>query len=177
MPDKAKFKALIHYVCAQAPSLLSLGATKLNKILWFAERDCYLRGEPLSQVPFIKLQLGPVPSGMENYLDELQSDGILKIRDTEWRGKPKREFISLVDPNLEGFSRSQISLINLAIQSICLGQTAKSISDISHDEVWELARIGEEIPYYAAFGKRGEIGEEDIVWASQQLRELSMEAP
>jgi Protein of unknown function (DUF4065) len=173
--DREKFKLLIHYVCAQAPSLLSLGATKLNKILWFAERDCYLRGEPISQVPFIKLPLGPVPRGMDDYLAELQAEGLIEVRDTEWNGKPKKEFISLREPVLNGFTISQVSLINSAIQSICRRHTANSISDISHDEIWELARIGEEIPYYAAFGKRGEIKEEDIVWANQQLAELGLD--
>jgi Protein of unknown function (DUF4065) len=176
MPDRSKFKALIHYVCAQAPSLLSLGAVKLNKILWFSERDCYLRGEPISQVPFIKLQHGPVPKGMERYLDELQEDGALLVRDTEWNGKPKREFISLREPSVDGFTSRQVSLINHAIHSICRGHSADSISKVSHDEIWDLAQMGEEIPFYAAFGKRGEIKEEDIVWAKQQMQELGLAA-
>jgi hypothetical protein len=153
-----------------------LGATKLNKILWFAERDCYLRGEPISEVPFIKLQHGPVPKSMAQYLRELEDEGALVVRDTEWKGKPKREFISRREPSLEGFTASQVSLINRAIQSICVSHTADSISRISHDEIWDLARMGEEIPLYAAFGKRGEISEEDIVWAKQQMQELGIAA-
>jgi hypothetical protein len=174
MPDRAKFKALIHYICAQAPSRLSLGATKLNKILWFSERDSYLRGEPISQVPFIKGKFGPVPKGMDTYLRELEESGVLLVRATEWKGDPKKEFISLRDPSLEGFSVGQVSLINHAIQAICLFHSAESISDVSHDEIYDLAKMGEEIPYYAAFGKRGEITEVELDWAKQQMKELGL---
>lgn len=172
MADREKFKALIHYVCSQSPSLLSLGKVKLNKILWFAERDCYLRGEPISQVPFIKLQNGPVPRSMESYLRELQNEGTLIVRETEWKGKPKFEFISLKEPSLTGFSAGQISLINRAIQAICRQHTADSISKVSHDEVWDVAEMGEELPLYAAFGRPGELTEEDVNWAKEQIREL-----
>ncbi|HEY5382513.1 MAG TPA: Panacea domain-containing protein [Acidobacteriaceae bacterium] len=172
MADREKFKALIHYVCSQSPSLRSLGKVKLNKILWFAERDCYLRGEPISQVPFIKLQHGPVPRSMDSYLRELQSEGNLVVRETEWKGKPKFEFISVKEPSLAGFSVGQISLINKAIQGICRQHTADSISRLSHDEVWDVAEMGEEMPLYAAFGRPGELTEEDVNWASQQVLEI-----
>ena len=172
MADREKFKTLIHYVCAQSPSRVSLGATKLNKILWFAERDCYLRGEPISGVPFIKLQHGPVPKSMPQYLRELEDEGALIVRETEWKGKPKREFISRREPSLKGFTPGQVSLINRAIQGICMSHTADSISRVSHDEVWDLAQMGEEIPFYATFGRRGEIAEEDFTWAKAQLKGL-----
>lgn len=170
--DREKFKTLIHYVCAQSPSPLSLGATKLNKILWFAERDCYLRGEPISEVPFIKLPHGPVPMNMDGYLAELSSEGRLLIRDTEWRGKLKREFISLKEASVDPFTPIQVSIVDRATQTICRQHTAESISKFSHDEVWDLAAIGEEIPLYATYGRRGQIGEEDVRWANAQLREL-----
>jgi hypothetical protein len=171
--DREKFKTLIQYVCTQSPSLLSLGATKLNKILWFAERDCYLRGEPISLVPFIKLPRGPVPQSMDEYLGELQSEGRLLVRDTEYRGKPKREFIPLKEVSLEGFTPGQVSIIDKATQTICRSHTAESISKISHDEVWDLAKIGGVIPLYATYGRRGQLSEEDITWAHQQLKEIS----
>lgn len=172
--DREKFKALIHYVCAQSPNPLSLGATKLNKILWFAERDCYLRGEPISGVPFIKLPYGPVPMAIDEYLEELGNEGRLLVRDIEWRGKPKREFIALKEASVDPFTKGQISVIDRATQAICRLHTAESISKASHDEVWDLAAIGEEIPLYATYGRRGQIGEEDIKWANTQLRELGM---
>jgi len=172
--DREKFKALIHYVCSQTPNRLSLGKTKLNKILWFSERNCYLSGEPISQVPFIKMQFGPVPESIDKYLRELSESGNLLVQRTEWEGKPKYEFISLREPSLEGFSAKQVSIINRAIQLICSRHTAESISKASHDEAWDVAAMGERIPFYAAFGKRGELSEDDLHWASLQLQELGM---
>ena len=174
--DRDRFKALIHYVCSQTPNRLSLGKTKLNKILWFSERDCYLSGEPISKVPFIKMQFGPVPQSIDTYLRELGESGAVLMRETEWDGKRKYEFISLREPSLEGFSARQVSIINRAIQQICSRHTAESISKASHDEVWDAAAMGERIPLYAAFGKRGELSEDDLRWASVQLQELGMSA-
>jgi hypothetical protein len=147
MADMQKFKDLVHYVCAQSPSRAKLGATKLNKILWYAERDAYVQlGHPISGAKFVKRQFGPVPKAIMPVLGVLQSDRAIAIRETIVFGKSKREFISLVTPNISGFKPEEISIVNSAIYTICNFHTADSISKKSHDDVWELAEIGEEIP-------------------------------
>lgn len=37
-----KFKALVHYICWKVEDPRQLGATKLNKILWFSDVLTYL---------------------------------------------------------------------------------------------------------------------------------------
>ena len=35
--DQEKFDALVHYICARCEDPTSLGATKLNKIMWYSD--------------------------------------------------------------------------------------------------------------------------------------------
>ena len=37
-----KLKTLVHYICDRAPNPRRLGATKLNKILFFSDMEAYL---------------------------------------------------------------------------------------------------------------------------------------
>jgi hypothetical protein len=61
-------------------------------------------------------------------------------------------------------------MIDDILEIICTEHTAQSISDTTHDKIWELAEIGEEIPYYTIFAsKLGEINEDDIKWAKNVL--------
>ena len=177
MADMPKFKTLVHYVCSQSPNRLSLGKTKLNKILWFAEREAYLRsGKPISGVKFIKLPYGPVPEVIDEVLGQLEVENALFVRNSEWNGRPKKDFISRREPSLSGFTSEEVSIINKAISTICNEHTATSISKKSHDEIWELAEIGEELPLYAAFGRPGELRPEDALWARAQLAQMESEA-
>jgi hypothetical protein len=174
MADFQKFKALVHYVCAQSPNLRSLGKTKLNKILWFSEKEIYLRtGKPISGVNFIKLPRGPVPDSIDEALTALEAERAIVVRDTEWNGRPKKEFINLREPIIDGiFTPVEISVINRAVMTICTRHTAQTISDLSHDEVWEAAKLGEVIPHYAVFGRPGELQAEDVQWAKSQLHSM-----
>jgi hypothetical protein len=41
--DQAKFDTLVHYFCARCEDPSSLGATKLNKIMWYSDASAYLQ--------------------------------------------------------------------------------------------------------------------------------------
>ena len=177
MADMQKFKTLVHYICAQSPSRSKLGATKLNKILWYAERDAYVqRGRPISGAKFVKRQYGPVPEAIVPILAELADSRAIVIRETMVFGKSKREFINLTTPDISKFEPEEISIVNSAIYAICHFHTANSISKKSHDEVWELAEIGEEIPLYTVFSIPGEVDEDDIAWGRAEIARLTAAA-
>jgi Protein of unknown function (DUF4065) len=168
--DQEKFRTLVHYVCSKCDDPTKLGATKLNKILWYSERAAYLRlGSSITGAVFVKRQYGPVPRAILPALRELQESNDIVIRETQLFGKPKREFISITEPSLNKFTADEISLVDRVIDEVCFDHTAVSISDKSHDEVWNLAEIGEEIPLNSAFGIRGEVTEEHMDWAKSQL--------
>jgi len=170
--DYEKFKGLVHYICYKADRN-DLGATKLNKILWFSDALNYVQfGESITGEVYKKESFGPVPSHILRALDELSAEGKVFIRDANYYGYQKKEYVTLKRPNLEHFSPEEISLVDELTQSVCCGHTARSISDLTHDNVWELAAFGEEIPYYTIFaGRNLKVTQEDIDWAHQSISE------
>ncbi len=169
--DKPKFKDLVQYVCWRCKDPTKLGATKLNKILWFVDREMYLRtGRPVTGSPYVKRQFGPVPKSINAAISELEGEKVLSTREVEYFGKLKREFFARSAPDLARFSPDEISLVDEIVDIVCGEHTAKSISEATHDRVWSLAEIGEEIPYFTVFADRpGELTEDDVAWITAEV--------
>lgn len=172
--DREKFKRLVHYVCHRCGDPRKLGAVKLNKILWFSEMFTFERtGLTLTGETYVKRQRGPAPKHVLAVLDELESENQLCIREPESQYEP-RMFFAKQRPDLAGFTPDDISVIDALIAEICENHTAASISDATHDAIYELAQMGEEIPPYAFLASRmAEIGDQDLRWAQQELANAS----
>lgn len=170
--NEEKFRALVQYVCYRCPDPEKLGATKLNKILLYSDVFYFIdHGESLTGETYVKLQYGPVPRHVLGALETLKAQQKLVIRQPEFEGEP-RLFIATEKPALNSlFTADQISLVDSLISEICNNHTAKSISDASHDEVWELARMGEEIPCEAFMASRlvRRLTQADVQWAKDDL--------
>lgn len=167
----SKLAATVHYVISRCrPD--DLGATKLNKILWFADVAYYERyGESITGDDYVKRQFGPVPKHVLAATRNLEEAGLIVSREVNYYGRPKKEFWSLREPDISGFDPNAISIIDQMIDWICLDHTAGSISDRTHDLLWESAEIGEVIPLGAALAYRpAEITEDDIEWAQRELQ-------
>jgi hypothetical protein len=48
------------------------------------------------------------------------------------------------------FKPQEISIVDDVLREVCFNHTAASISLASHDDIWKLAEIGEEIPLETA---------------------------
>jgi hypothetical protein len=168
--NKIKFKNLVHYICYSSDPQ-KLGTIKLNKILWYADILSYMyRDKPITGETYIKQQFGPVPKHILKILGELQEEEVLVKGLTKFHGYPKSEYVVLKEPDISGFSPEEISVIDDMIHGICENHTATSISNLTHDRIYELAKIGEEIPYFAILASRkGEITVEDVAWAMDTL--------
>src|ERR1700680_2739009 len=95
----------------------------------------------------------------------------ISTRNVEYYGYEKREFFALEKPDLKLFNAQEISLVDKQIQYVTEEHTATSISKESHDDIWEMARIGDEIPYYTVFSKPAEITKDVIEWAKMKIEE------
>lgn len=173
--EREKFKTLVHYICSRCEDEPSrLGAVKLNKILWYSEIGNFVRtGTPLTGATFIKREYGPVPAVIPDVIAELQSERKLFVRDVPVYRFEKKEYIPLTEPDIDTFfSASDILNIDRVIDMVCDMHTARTISEQSHNEAWQLAAIGEELPLYAALAVPGEITEEDLKWADKKIATL-----
>lgn len=166
-----KLKALVHYVCHKAANPADLGAVKLNKVLWYADSINYLvTGASMTGETYVKRQHGPVPKHILAVVDALIEDGKVARGKVNHFGFMKNEYISLDDPNVSTFTADEISLIDAAFEHVCMNHTARSISEETHGVIWNMARMGEEIPLATIFASSvAEIDENDVVWAQGAL--------
>lgn len=174
--NKAKFKSLVHYICDKcSPDPSVLGAVKLNKVLWFSDILMYMNhGQSITGERYVKRERGPVPSHILTALRELEKSGKLLVRDVPFFGFQKKEYISLKAADSDVFDEQERDLIDAVIDQICNGHTAKSVSELTHNQVWDAAEIGDEIPYHAAFAMRsGEIDEDDMAWAKRVAEKVA----
>jgi len=173
-----KLAQLMHYIIWKCTDPTMLGAIKLNKILWYSDMFTYMEtGRSITGITYIKRQFGPVPNS-ENFIKargRLQNEGKIAVTEGMYYGKPQRQFVALKRPDISMFSPEEISIIDIIVEEVCQKHTASSISNFSHDIIWESADIGEEIPFCAAFAARfGEINEEDIQWAKVEAKRLGI---
>ncbi len=166
-----KFKSLIHYVCHQGDREM-LGNTKLNKISLFVDMMSFNKnGNKITEEKYVKDKFGPVPQRMQFVVDELKAENKIVIRNTVVPpGYPKKEYISLVEPDISCFSPEEISLIDEVTEYIYHKMSAKEISEKTHTLAWQLADHGEEIPIEAiASSKVNTIEENRIRWARESV--------
>ena len=168
-----KFQNLMHYIIWKCKDHRSLGATKLAKILWYADANHFIQhGKSITGAVYEKRQFGPFPKGNMQARKALESSRKIFVQESSSYGDDYSGtlFIALEKPQIDSFTAEEISLVDGIIDDICNNHTAKSISDQSHDIIWDAASIGEEIPLHAVFASRiGELTGDDIEWAKQQI--------
>jgi hypothetical protein len=168
-----RFKELVHYVCSQcseAPE--KLGATKLNKTLWYVDTIAYCKyGKSISgEIAYIKRDLGPVPKRILPILRKLVTEKKLIVNTVDYFGYSKRDYITLKQADSTIFSDEEQQLINKIVKLVCDEHTAGSISELSHDLIWKAAELGEEIPIYAVLASTsGNIKKKHLNWADKVI--------
>jgi hypothetical protein len=176
--DRNKFREAVLLICALCEPG-RLGAVKLHKVLYFADMLWYvLTGHPLTGATYRKRPYGPTADQLLSALRQLERDGALQVRDSNYYGFRKIEYIPLQGPNLTIFNEREISLIRDMADFVANHNTAKTISDLSHNHAWELAEFGEELPYYTALALfPAEPSEEAITWAASMVGQIETERP
>jgi hypothetical protein len=176
MMARDKFKALVHYVCARrCDSPNTLGAVKLNKILWLADLSAfYETGKPITTSRYIKQEFGPVPARIMPVLRELEAERVLSIRESPFFGKRKKEYVVHRPASSDFLSAEELRIVDQTIDHVCDDHTAASVSEASHDHIWMAAEDGEEIPLYTVFAKPGKITDAERLWAQIQLESATI---
>lgn len=173
-----KFKELVHYICEKAEDPSCLGSIKLNKVLWYADIASYLTtGRSITGETYIKRQHGPVARHLPRALNQLDRDGKVIPGKADYFGFTKNEYIAILPADKNAFTGSEVALIDEAFEHVCHQHTARSISEETHNVIWEMAEMGEEIPYASVFASAvGEVDEEDMLWAKERLQDLQKSA-
>lgn len=168
--NRAKFKAMVHYVIAKSEPA-RLGSIRLNKVLFYVDAFSYrATGKSLSGETYIKRQHGPVSKNGQKILGDLEHEGSIVIGSFDRFGKQMRGYIPRKDPDTSALEPHEIALIESVREQVC-SYTAMSISEISHDHVWEAANIGEPIPMTATLASGvGEVTKDVTRWAESVFK-------
>ncbi len=167
MPNSdARLSEVAHYIIAHCDPE-KLGATKLNKILWYSDVIFYrLHGHTITgQDAYEKRQFGPVPKNINGILRKLRAEGKIQERQTPTPVGPRREFVWLEPAAVENFTAEEIDVLRDVMAQVCDGHSAASISDLTHDALWDETEIGQDMSVKAGAVLPGEITPDAMRWA------------
>jgi hypothetical protein len=176
----SKLKELVHYICAICLNDYEKpGATKLNKILWYVDALAFLKfGKSVSgATAYVKRQYGPVPKRIQTVLEDLETERSIAVEEIERKDYIKRNYTVLKPANEAAFTDEEKELINGITRIVCERHTAKSISNLSHDDVWKAAKDGEDIPLYAVLARPDELTNEDEEWFNNVVESRHFTSP
>ncbi len=168
-PDKLKLS--VHYIIAKCGDPRKLGATKLNKILWFADSFAYVYwGESITGSKYIRKPYGPVPKNIEKTKKQLIVERKINVQSRKEKYEPVL-YRNLNSPDVSHFPENHIGLFDALIDEICNEYTASEISRVSHDDIWKALIDGEEIPLETLLvSEPGNYSNEAISWANQVVK-------
>ncbi len=169
--NRDRFRNLVHYICWVCDNPRTLGVKRLGRVLWYSERNVYLEtGRWLSGATYLRQQGGPHPRPLEPMLQELEAGGAIARRVAD-RSDDFDLLFAVRRPDLSQFRPEEISIVEAVIRVVCLDARGAVAHQAAHDQVWQIARIGEPLPYYTVFaGRPGDLLPADIDWAMRTIR-------
>ena len=149
--DEAKFTEMLLYVAHRLQPDQAGGATKLNKVLFFADFAHVRRsGRPISGADYQKLPNGPAPRRLKPLRDRLVASAQARIEREDFLGYEVHRLVPLRPPDLSVFTQEEIDTIDRVLVNL-EGLNGRQVSDLSHEEPgWRLVHDGDTIPYEAA---------------------------
>lgn len=164
-----RLSKLIHHITTLCEPE-KLGRTKLAKIIWFSDVERYRKtGETITHSDeYIKDEFGPRHRRLYEAIDALKSEGKLVERSAFTPVGTRREYVPLELPDVDEFSAEEIATVDRITTMICK-MSAGETSDLTHDELWKAAYLGERMPVAAAAPIAGEITPEILRWAESVI--------
>jgi hypothetical protein len=147
-----RFRELIIYISKACAEDQWFGATKLNKILYHSDFRAFERfGTPLTGVRYFRLPKGPAPRAMIPVRNELISEGALAIERRQVGPEHFQERpIALREPVIALFTEDELTLVDSVVAELW-HQTAREVSDASHDIRWLTLCHKDPMPYELAY--------------------------
>lgn len=150
--SERKFTELVLYVADRLRADRAGGATKLNKVLFFAEFTHMRRHQAvISGCEFRKLAHGPAPRQLVPVRGRLIAIGHAELVTEDFLGRPQHRLVPMRPADLSVFGADEQSSVDDVLDQL-EGMTGTQVSELSHQEPgWRLTELGETIPYATAF--------------------------
>ena len=149
-PDR-RLAELILYIAEKCESDPKFGATKLNKILAFADFSAYFEtGKPITGAEYMRLPQGPVPRRLRPVRDRLEANHEIAMRTASVGKYQQQRVVPLRRPDLNIFTADEIAAVDKIVDAFW-NHTAKDVSEFSHGIARRVAQNKASIPYEAVF--------------------------
>ncbi len=151
-PDDDKLKELMLYVAWKSQTDPRFGATKLNKILFYADAHFFAQKQrSITGHSYQRNLFGPTLRLYPKMQAQLESEGRARVQTADYCGKSQKRLVPFARPELGRFSADEIALVDEVIEQ-CWSYTGKDLSDRTHEHpCWRAFRQGDDIPLGAIF--------------------------
>lgn len=168
-----KFRELLIYVSKMCRNDPTFGAVKLNKILYYSDFRAFERfGVPITGVRYFKLQQGPAPKALVPIRRQLEEEGAIRVEKLDLGdGFEQHRTVAERDPAMSIFSKDEIALVDDVIEDLW-GQSARDVSDASHDIRWRAVNMRDTLPYEFAFLSNEAVTEADNKRTAELAKEF-----
>jgi len=148
--SQRKTRRVAHYIISHTQPW-QLGATKLCKVMWYADVLHYRRhGHSVSgQKSYVRMDNGPVPNDIYQALESLMKSKKIVERRTPTPVGDRKEFLHLERAEASWFSPEEVETLHESIDAI-VPLSAKEASERTHGPIWEELANGEQMPIRAA---------------------------
>lgn len=152
--DPEKLRNLILFILEKCGGKPNLGETGLYKLLYFIDFEATeLLGRPITGMPYVRLQYGPVPRKKEygQVLQIMIEREELKIIAHEYYGHQQKRYVNLREPDSKIFSKIEEEIINRNLVQLSDMKAAEITHYVHGDIPWKKTVDGEVIEYNLAF--------------------------
>lgn len=176
--DRDKLKAAILHVIKSCEAD-DLGAVKLHKVMYYSDMLYFLvSGRAITGAEYRKRPFGPTCDDVLRILNELQNEDQISVERVNYFGYWKNQYHLHTDPDTNHLAKHEIDVIDEIIDFVCKNQTAQTISEFSHDMVWDMVEFGDVIPYHNAIHLiPNDISLEAADWAQTAVEDFESKRP
>jgi hypothetical protein len=163
-PDEKRFAELLLYISEKCATDPKFGATKLNKILFYADSLAFATlGNSITGFEYQKLPHGPGPRRIMTVQRNLEKEGAIEVREVPLRDRrTQKRVICKRRPKVAIFDPAEIKVVDEVIKQL-RGFDAEDVSVFSHEQTgWQVARLHETIPYGTIFISDEALNADDI---------------
>ncbi len=125
-----------------------LGATKLNKLIYYLDFISYRdRKQNVTGDKYIHMDYGPVGSGVNEVLGDLQKEGKIHIERVPYGENGTFNYAALSDPDMDVFDSYEKKLLDNICKEFILWSTDKIVDQTHLEAPWFYSKPYDEVDY------------------------------
>lgn len=148
-----KLRQVLLYISEQVGAKPNVGATVINKLLYFIDFDYYEKyGKSITGLSYIRNHYGPtahMPT-ISSMIEQMEKAGELEVVETPYFKHKQKKYLPRESADLTQLDARESAHIDAELDRLG-GMSATELSDLSHlDMPWLATKPGEEIDYQLA---------------------------